>query len=71
MIPTLTRFLALTNFTSGLEDVWPGYQQTVDGVGVVTSGTLSTEGWAGSEPVTSVWTAVYAAPSTTWTVIEP
>ena len=71
MLPALVRFLALTNFTSGLEDVWPGFQDAVDGVGLVTSGALSTEGWSEFEPVTSTWTDVYAAPSTTWTVVEP
>ena len=71
MLPALVRFLALCRMTSGLTDVYPGFQETVDGVGLVTDGALCTEGWMPDEPVTSTWTDVYAAPSTTWTVIEP
>lgn len=69
-VPKLVRPLALTDFTRGLEDKYPGYQQRPDGVGLLTQ-FLSTEGWAASEPVSTTWANVYATVTTTWTVITP
>ena len=69
-VPQLVRFLALTRFTDGLADKFPGRQQVVDGVGVVTKW-LSTEGWLAPVPVSTTWSDVYTPASTTWTVIEP
>ena len=70
-MPNLARFLAWCKFTVGLVDVYPGFQKTVDGVGLVTSGDVCTEGWLPPNAVTTVWTAVYSTPSTTWTEITP
>ena len=63
----LVRFLAFCRFTGGLIDVYPGFQKTVDGVGLVTLGALCTEGWLPPIAITSAWADVYAVPSTTWT----
>lgn len=67
-VPNLARFSAQTHFTAGLTDTYPGYQDVLDGVGIVT-GWLSTEGWEVDEPVSTTWTNVYATVSTTWTEI--
>lgn len=69
MIPTLVRFHPVAQATKGLEDRWPGSQLVADGVGLVTMGFLSTEGWGMSQQVTTSWTNFYSTPSTTWTLI--
>lgn len=66
--PWLARFSAFTRFTDGLEAKYPGFQSAIDGVGLVTKW-ISTEGWLPPNPVTTLWTAVYAAPTTPWTAV--